>query len=221
MNFLELQYFVGQWTDDPGFGYFQLPFVKLMINNAATELYKFLNKTGEYRYLKCVETTTVQNQTQYVLPSDFKSVEKLAFITNAGTQVESEQVLAPVTLNQIQNFVTPYADQNGPGIYHLQKNRLVISPKPQVPRTLRLHYAYQPLPMVADIDVPDAPIEYHEYIAVLATKSCFLKDKQPISPVDQKLKEYSEMLKAAAQERHRDMPRMVVETEPDIWGSRW
>lgn len=220
MTFLELQNMVAQWCDDVSFGYFTQSFVKLMVNNAAYEVYKLLNKTGEYRYLKCLETETVANQQQYIVPSDFITVEKLVFVDNPGTTQESEIVVAPLTLNQVRTFVAPLVDSNGPAVYHLQRDRLVIYPAPQSERTLRLYYSYLPSPMVDDDDEPDAPINYHEYIAVLATKSCFLKDKQPVAPIQDKLDEYTAMLKASAQERHRDMPRMVVETEYP-WGSEW
>jgi hypothetical protein len=72
--------------------------------------------------------------------------------------------------------------------------------------------------MSLDTDVPDAPEDYHEYIAILAARDGFLRDGRPLSPIESKLAYYERMMEESAENRNVDSPRMVVAT-PEGFGA--
>jgi hypothetical protein len=79
-------------------------------------------------------------------------------------------------------------------------------------RELHLEYSYYVADMVADNDTPDAPAHFHEYIAILATRDCLIKDGRPLQPIEAKLVHYENLLKEVAEQRMADGPRMIVQT---------
>lgn len=220
MTLLELRTLTLQWLDDVNAGYFTTTTVNSWINNAQKEAQKRLLKAGQNYYLKCKESQLVVNQSEYVLPSDFRKLNRLeVVISNHGTTSEAKQPIIPITLNQ-QDFVGV-----GPGTprgYFLKKNRLVFWPAPDQTLFIRLYYSYMVADMVNDVDVPDVPEPYHEYLALLAAQDGFLKDGRVPDLILKRISEYESQLDSDANERLLDMPRSIVEVGNDYdYGLMW
>lgn len=213
MNFSQLKTLVGQYVDDVNFGYYTEAFVEILLNNAQIETQKRLIKAGENRYVKCVETSTIQNQADYVLPEDFLVLNRLAIIDNAGQITEFSNPVVPITLNQ-KDLVRDIGSNAGkPSFYTFKRNRLVLYQIPDQVYTLRLHYSYQAAGMVVGTDVPDVPEVYQELIALLAAKDCFIKDNREFGNLQSKIDTYMALMAQDAKERNVDVPRQIVQTE--------
>lgn len=210
MNRGELRALTLQWLDDLNAGYFTPDIVNGWINNAQKEAQKRLLKAGQNYYLICKETTLVINQAEYVLPSDFRKLNRLEVIVSGwGTTNESKYAVTPITLNQ-QDLIN-----RTPGdvaYYVLKKNRIRFFPIPNVPYHIRLFYSYMVADMLVDTDVPDVPEPYHEYLACLATQDGFMRDGRVPDLILKKISEYERQMDSDATERLLDQPRQIVET---------
>lgn len=212
MTFGELQTLVSVWLDDLAFGYFTRDQVRVWINNAQKETQKRLLKAGQNYYIRCVETTLVINQSEYVIPDDFRKEHRLEIILSGIPPNENKQPILPMTINQ-QDMV-----QAGPGLprfYYLKQAKFVLFPAPDTPYIMRMLYSYMVSDMTLDNDVPDVPSQYHEYLAVLACQDGFLKDGRANELLEKKLMEYQAQLDSDAQERLLDQPRSIVQTGND------
>lgn len=210
MNRGELRGLVLQWLDDLQAGYFLPDQVNLWLNNAQKEAQKRLLQAGQNYYLVCAETVLNINQSEYVLPSDFRKWHRLEVIVSGwGTTNESKYQVTPVTLNQ-QDLInmTP----GDIAYYVLKKNRVKFFPTPNIPYHIRLFYSYMVADMESDTDVPDVPEAYHEYLALLATQDGFMKDGRVPDLILKKISEYQEQMDRDANERLVDQPRQIVET---------
>ena len=216
MQFSDLQATVSYWLDDLAFGYFTQTQVKIWLNNAQKRLQKRLVKTGNQQYQKVVQTTLVVNQPDYVLPLDFKALDRLEVVTGGAPPNEARYPVSPITLNQQDLVLT---GTGSPRWYSFKRNRLVLYPAPDTAYTLRLYYTYEVSDMVNDNDVPDAPESYHEYMALLAAEDGFLKDQRGSEILAKKMAEYEHELDADANSRNRDTPRTIRETGNSDSGS--
>lgn len=213
MTFLELQELVGDWVDDPNFGYFSRSIVKKRLNLGLRELQKHMISANEEYYSKCVKTSTVASQKAYALPSDFIQIIRLEkVLSGSGDNVKTDQITY-ITPNQ-RNLIPDVSGD--PTNYYFEKNNLILVPTPVRIQEIHLEYSYLVADMVNDSDEPDAPEQFHEYIAILATRDCFLKDGRSLSPIESKMGEYKTLLKQIAEQRRADGSRMVVTT--DAWG---
>lgn len=219
MTFGEIKTLVSVWLDDLNYGYFTQSQVETWVNNATNEVQKRLLKAGENFYTKCVITTlnSVSSfQTDYVLPSDFRELQRLEVITSGlGTVDETSYTVNQITLNQ-QDLITQTSGT--PFAYYIKKNRLVVLPAPDQDYTLRMWYAYMVPYMVDDGETPDVPQEYHELIALLATESGFLRDDRVPSLIAKKIVDYQTMLDQDAKRRRVDQPRRVRVTGVSTYG---
>lgn len=212
MTFLQLQTLVLSWLDDPNAGYFTTPQIKVWINNAQRELQKQLIQAGENWYLTCATTSTVANYDCYALPSDFLKLHKLEVVISGSGTTATTSIIFPNTVMQSNlNLIGP----GTPSTYYLKKDCVVLRPVPDSAKTLILNYSYRVSDMVYDSEEPDAPPQYHEYIAVLAALDGLLKDQRDPSPFMAKKNFYLDLMKQDAQNRKVDVPRMVVTTRED------
>lgn len=209
MTRAELKTLVWDWCDDAAGGYFTSSVLNMRINLAQRELQKNLIGANKEYYTKCVKTNLVSGQAAYALPSDFMQVVRLEFVTSGSGDTATTQSLAQVTPNQRDLFQFQSGD---PQMYWFDKNNVVLTPVPNAVKEMRLTYSYLLADMTDDADEPDAPEQFHEYIAVLTTRDCFLKDGRPLGPIESKMAEYKDMLKSIANQRGMDSPRMVVST---------
>lgn len=217
MTFLELQELVLSWLDDLEAGYFTRPQIKRWINNGLRELQKQLIQANESYYLRCQTTACVANQAAYQLPSDFYKLRLLEYCpSGTGYQVTDPwYMLLPKTMVEI---ITVSQGPGAPSVYYLKKNCIVLKAVPDRTYPLRLTYDYQVSLMTSDSEVPDAPVDYHEYIAVLATIDGLLKDGRESAQFNEKKKAYVELMRANMEQRQIDQPRHVVCTEDDGMG---
>jgi hypothetical protein len=210
MNLGQLKTLVSVWLDDLEYGYFTQAQVTMWLNNAQKECQKLLLQAGQNYYAKTVVTSTVANQNEYILPTDFFDLNRVAIVTSGSGATATQNPLTYITLNQ-RDMVS---NQSGsPQFYNLFRNRIILFPVPNQAQSMLLTYSYLVEDMVLDSDVPDVPPEYHEFLAVLATIDGFIKDGRDMTPMMAKRAIYENMLKQASQERNLDSPRSIVITD--------
>lgn len=213
MNFLELQDLVLVWVDDINAGYFTRPQVKRFLNNALYEVQKQLIQSNDGYYLRAQQTSCVVNQDAYSLPADFLKVRKLEVCASGpGDSITADvwQMLLPCSI--VEALSVPLGPAL-PTVYYLKKDCLVMRSIPDNDYPLRLLYDYRVSEMTSDSEIPDCPTEYQEYIAVLATLDCFLRDQRDPGPFLEKKKYYQDLMLAAATQRRIDQPRHVIQTQ--------
>lgn len=216
MTRLDLQNLVLQYLDDLNGGYHTPSIVNSWLNLAQQEVAKLLINAKENFYLKSVETATVVNQAEYVLPSDFFILNMLEMKTSGSAPNETKYQLMPISQNQqylLANLTGGQAEA-----YFLKRNTIVLIPTPNLAQTLRLHYHYKAADMTADADVPDVPEQYHELVAIMAAKRGFLRDDRVPSILIELEQQYIAMMKAASENRREDQPRMITQTTFDFTG---
>ena len=204
------------WLDDIEQGYYTDAIMDRFINQAQRELQKKLLKAGDDFYTICVETSTVPGQRDYQFPTDFMQLMRLERITSGSGDTATVERIYPITRNE--QDVAGYNIQNGsseglPYNYLINKNTFSLFPVPNQAVVLRMWYAPRVSDMDSDSDIPDAPEDWHEYIAILAARDGFLRDDRSIAPISEKLRYYETMLDETAESRTVDSPRMVVATD--------
>lgn len=209
MTFAELKAAVSYTLDDLNFGYFTETQVGLWLNQSQRRLQKRLIKAGQNFYTKCVQTTLVVNQNDYVLPEDFKEVNKLVVVVSGSPPNESLSPVLPITMGQQTLMGTGVGT---PCWYVIKKNRLSLSPAPDTALPLRLIYTYDPVDMVLSSDVPDIPVSYHEFLVLLASQQGFIKDGRENALITKKILEFEGEIDTDAAQRNVDQPRQIVET---------
>lgn len=218
MTFLELQQYTSDLLDDASNGYFTLPILKMRLNLAQRELQKRLISANQQFYMNCVKANTVALQDTYTLPTDFMELIWFGYVLSGSGQTADYQQIMNITPSQRALVDGLVGD---PQFYFFMGNSLVIKPTPQRAVEIHLEYAYQIVDMVNDSDVPDAPKQFHEYIAILATRDCLIKDGRDLAPIGSKMAQYEQLLKEIAVQRRADSPRMVTSTDSADYGSRY
>lgn len=209
MTLSQMRTLVWDYVDDPDGTYFLASIVNLRLNLAMIELQKRLISANKEYFLECVKTDTVVDQQAYALPSDFLQLVRLEWY-EVGTSLTSlSNKIQQITPNQRDLVWSVTGD---PQFYSMSKNNLVIWPIPSRIVEMHLEYNYQVAALSADGDIPDMDDIYHEYIVVLATRDCLIKDGRSIAPIEEKLKDYEKLLKEVAVQRQADSPRMVTVT---------
>lgn len=187
MNFLEIRTLVGVMIDDVNFGYQTVPNVNVNINNALYEVQRRILKTRQAYYHKCIFTTLVIGQREYVLPDDFLCMYDLWVILDGTAPNEQTLPLDYIAPSRRHDFLP----QNGtPTNFWLKKNNIVLATPPD--QTLTLEMIYAPLvdQLVLDADIPDVPVQFHELIALYAIRSCYMRDDKVNTLVTEKIKEF-------------------------------
>jgi len=213
VTFLELRNLTKFWLDSVDDSlYFTDAQLNVLLNNAQKECQKLLLQAGEDFYTVCAVTTTVANQSEYALPTDYIKLFRLERLlpgtSNPGTSYY--QRLYPITRNEQDNVV--YYNNGAPFNYIINKDTFTLIPTPDQAYTLHLWYAPHVDDMVADIDTPDVRPMYQEYIAILAARDGFLRDGRTLAPIESKLAYYERMFNETSERRNEDSPRMVVST---------
>lgn len=217
MTLLQLQTLTLDILDDPLAGYFTLPVLNVRLNIALRELQKRLISANNEYYTICVYTQTVASQAVYALPLDFLQIIRLHYVTQGTGATASTQKIYNMTPNQRDLL----SDTTGaPGFYYFQQNNLVLAPCPDGIYEMHLEYSYYVADMVNSGDVPDAPQQFHPYIAYLTARDCLVKDGRSIVSVETQLKDYETLLKQIAVQREADGARMVRQTNSldSDWG---
>lgn len=213
MTLGEMQTYLASIVDDVEFGYFTREDTRRYLNQAAKECQKLLIQSGNNWYIKVVSRPMIVNQRDYALPCDFLKVNRLEAVQNPGVN-QTVQALGSCTMNQQDAF--PQFGQ--PCAFYIQKNQLILLPAPNDVRTMVLYYSYRIEDMVVEADLPDVPEEFHEYIVMLAAKTCFLKDGRDPGLVVEKIRQVEMALERDAIERAQDHMSQVVITDGDAYG---
>ncbi len=214
MTFLELRTLTSDILDDTSNGYFTVSLLNQRLNLSLRELQKKLISANQQYYSKCVTTSTVANQAAYAMPSDFIQVIRLDYVTQGSGVTAMTQKIQEITPNQ-RDLLTE--STGAPQVYYFQKSNAILNPVPDAIYTLHLEYSYYVADMVLDVDVPDAPQEYHPYIAYLTARDCMVKDGRPLTSIEAQLMQYETLLKQIAVQRHADGPRMITSTGSLDW----
>ena len=207
MNLLQLKTICLDWLDDPSGTYFTPAVLTIRLNLAQQELQKRLISANKDYYSECVKTNTIAAQQVYSLPTDFLQIIRLEYYevgTSATTLSSKIQAMTP-NQRDLVGIVT-----GDPMCYTFAKNNILLWPIPDRIVEMHLEYSYIVTDMVSNGDEPDAPVEFHEYVAVLATRDCLIKDGRPLDPINSKMAQYEELLKQIAAQRQNDGARMVV-----------
>lgn len=216
MNLSQLQGLVLSWLDDLQGTYFTPAQTLVWLNNAQREVQKQLLQAGENYYVQRSFAYTVQNQDVYSLPSDFKTLNKLEVLLSGSPPNEQRQTLFPATLVQIDKMST---STGAPAAHCIKRNAMILRPIPDNIYKLYLHYSYRVVDMALATDQPDIPLDYQEYVAVLATIDGFLKDgRDPSAFIQEKRDKYVMLMKQDSQDRNQDAPRSVIVTDGADFG---
>ncbi len=210
MTLADLQTLTLDILDDPSAGYFTLAILNQRLNLNLRELQKRLISANEQYYTVCSTTSTIVNQAAYALPSDFLQIIRLDYITQGSGTTAQTQKIQFITPNQIDLL----SETSGaPAFYYMQRNNLMLAPVPNGIWTLHLEYSYYVADMVNTTDVPDAPQQFHPYIAYLTARDCMVKDGRPLVAIETQLAQYEMLLKQIAVQREADGARMVTMTQ--------
>jgi hypothetical protein len=136
-------------------------------------------------------------------------------LSGSGSLINTQQIY-PVTPNQKSSVGSV---SGAPLSYYFEKNNIILNPTPDSAYEIHLHYSYNVVDLVSDSDVPDCPEQFHEYIAILATRDCLFQDQREIAPIQYKLDHYERLLKEIAVQRNADTTRMVTVTDDYGWGN--
>lgn len=212
MTVAQIKAYVASLVDDLNFDYFTNTELLRFINQAQQEVQKRLILAGNNWYVTIDATqSTVINQANYTLPTDFLKMNRLELVLNPGSQ-EQRYALKSITLNQ-KDMGFQAADSVG---WYILKSTLYLNPLPQTVRTIRMYYTYRIAEVTSDSDTPDVPSEYHEYLAHLVAAKCFLKDGRDASFILQQIKFVEDNLTASAIERAQDHASQVVVVDEDV-----
>ena len=212
----ELKNLVWYWLDDLEGGYFTSVQVNTWLNNALVECQKQLLDCGEYWYLKKVTTSTLAYRDCYALPSDFLKANLLEVLIQGSLSTPQSQTWATIDGNTLAEGAQINFGNGRPVTVTIGKDCLIFRPIPDTTYTIRLSYSYKVAPMTDDLNVPDVPLQYHEYIALLAARDGFSKDeREPSSSFKEKFHDYREMMKKDQIQRNRAQPRRVVRRSGD------
>lgn len=218
MTRLEIRTLILDWLDDSQSGYFSQATVNVWINLAQREVQKKLLQAGNNYYLKPVTTSTVAQQADYVLPTDFITLHRLEAVLSGTGVNENRQPITQITTNQ-QDLVS--ISLGPPTNYYLKKDRVTLSPTPDQVYTLRLYYSPRVADLSADADVPDVPEQFMEFVAIIAAYNGFIKDDRAPANLVEKKKYYEKLLDEMASERNQDVSRQVVITQDYDNGFCW
>lgn len=209
MNRSDLRTLVADWLDDPNLGYFSQTVINTRLNLAARRVQQLIKNTHEDHYKKCVESSTVADQRNYKLPTDFLELRYLGVVTSGSGETATVQQLLPLESSERKLLCLKTGT---PTHYDYEKSHLLLWPLPDSAKTLRLEYIYRIADMDDDSDEPDIPEEHHELVAVIAALDGFIKDDRVSAQLERKREEYEQWLAIDDEERSLDGPRQIVQT---------
>jgi hypothetical protein len=221
MTRLQIQQLISQWTDDVDQGYFTPTIINTFINNALYPVQRRLILAGQNAYTRCITTPCVQDQNLYALPTDFWGIRRLRIITQGSGATADRSTVDPIAMSQEQML-----PKTGlPRGFYLTKDSsktpcIFLAPAPtQSSWTIEMDYAYVIVPMTLDVDIPDIPEQFHEYLALVAAYDCFIKDDKVPSTIKVKKEEYEDQLDEAAEAIIMAKARTVLITPEGFFGN--
>ncbi len=218
MTKADLRTYVLQLLDDPFGSYFNDTFMDLALNKGQEEVQKNLLMAGQLYWPKDVTALTVQNQQDYVLPSDYLLCDKIGLVTSGIVPTQIIQWFSPTTLNQINNF----GQQSGtPCNYVILKDRFRLYPIPDVANlTLTMTYEYKIADLTSNSQTPDIPEIYQKVVCAYAARMGKVKDDSDMTNINLLLAPFEKEMNELAEQRQHQRPRHVIETDTAS-GSWW
>lgn len=219
MTLAQIRTLVLSFLDDPDAGYFTNAQTLAFINNAQKEVQKIIAQGFEGHFLKAVYASTVANQREYQLPSDFKRLHRIELVLS-GTNISNESFIRIKKMSRNQQDMV-YNNAGTPEFYYFQGNYLILTPAPDAVKTLRMYYEYGVPDLSADGDISEIPIQHHEMIAIVAARDGMIKDGRDASLLQKKIDDFTKMLKQDTEQRNADEPRTVTTTIDDDFDGIW
>ncbi len=219
MTRLDLQNLFQQLVNDPLGGFFDpVQFIQPALNRALLELQKKLVLSGDIYYVKSppVQTPTVMNQADYILPTDCLKINRVTISTDNNQPIPNFVDVLPITLNQSSK----YGSITGtPECYVETQSKITMFPCPdQAGMPINLWYSYQVPQMTSDSSIPDAPEMLQEYIAILAVIDAKIKDEELETNIKEKQMRYENLLNQYITGRQQQVARMVRSYDDyDTW----
>ena len=210
MTLTELQTFVGDYVDDPNFGYFTQATLTVKLNLALRGLHKLLLEANEDFYTLAVKTSLVAGQQHYSLPTDFQKVQLLEVVIGGSGVTADTQPVLPIARVEKYGFGS---QQGTPQSYYLNEDLLMLHPVPDAVKELRMDYSRDVVLMETGSDEADAPVSYHEYIGLTVAYDCLIKDGRSVSSLDNKMKGFEKLLMSNMENRSQDYPRTFLRSE--------
>ena len=210
---------VSYYLDDLSKGYFTDVQLTSWINFAQAEVQRIMLQAAQDSFVIRYETTTVINQTDYVLPQGFHKMNRVELVISGTPPNEIKGPLLKISTNQM-DLVT--YQPGVPSVYYLKSNRMVILPAPVSTYTLRIYYSPYLFDMVLDTDECQIPDPYSQLVVILAAFNGYIKDGRdaPATLVQAK-DEMINFIKQDAQERTQDSPRSIVTTDFSSTDQSW
>jgi hypothetical protein len=207
MTLGEMRTLFGTYVSDPYFGYFTPSITLTFLNNALIQAQLRLLKMHAAYYSVCTSTTLVIGQSQYALPDDFLALFDAWIDLETATVPTETLPLNFIPLSQRHNF----NQTNGtPTNFYMLKDSINLVCPPDTALTFELIYAYRVPALASDLDIPDVPEQFHEYIVLLAAKTAFMTDDRVSSLIDDEIKKYDDLI-SANEQRVQSQPRFIIE----------
>lgn len=214
MTNAQIQTLIISWVDDPNQTYFTPAQTQVWINNAQLQLNLKLIQANESWYSKTVQTALIANQACYLLPSDLERITHMEIVVGGVYPNEQKYTLTHSTPSE--SDMVNYSPSQPVTFYVEGQNCLVLVPPPDQPYVIRMKYSRLVADMQYSTETPDAPRQYHEFLAILGALDGFMKDQRPSDQFQKKLEYFEGLLKRAATDRMVDKPRMIVNTQDDF-----
>jgi hypothetical protein len=161
MTRTELRDLARYWLDDEDGGYFTDAMMNVFIYSGLKELQKILINAGESFYTICAETSTVVNQRDYALPSDFLHLDRLERITQGSGDTASTERLWYSPL--VADIASDGAEPDAPAEWHeyisimAARDGFLKDGRPLTPIESKLGYFEKRLEEVAENRNVDSP----------------------------------------------------------------
>jgi hypothetical protein len=142
------------------------------LNNAYRRMYNLLIEAYENYKVSPKDLTTVANQTQYTLETDFLKLLKVFFVASDGREV-------PLIRIPMQEMGRYSRVDNRPRVYCLLGDKLYLWPVSAAGVTIR--YYYVPAATVFTSATTNVDFAQHmdEYCVIWAAVKCLIKEKTP------------------------------------------
>lgn len=215
MTRLQLENLIAVWLNDPEKTYFTASQIQDRINLAQKVLQAILIDSYQDRYTVCVTAPTIANTGRYLLPTDFRKIRRLEILTAGSGDTGTYKKIEPMDLNQ-QELLTQGAGT--PSKYFLVRNHIYLRQVPSQVWTMHMNYVYTVADLTTDGQSPDIPVEYHEFLAILAVRADLIQDNVDMNPILELKKEYEEKIRMDAANRKPDGARMITATRDGFGG---
>lgn len=195
------------------------------LNLAYFELYDILVTKFDDYFATSQNFTTVSNQFQYTLPSDFYKF--LGLDLQLGSVQDSWVTIRPFMFSERNRFAVPNF-QSFYGVsnlrYRVFANTLFLTPIPSAGQTLRMWYIPRLTEMTADTSTCDGISGWQDYVPLDAAIKALIKEETDPSALMARKQALIQRIESAAEGRDAGNPQTVsdVQGSDGYWpGGGW